>query len=247
MRQLLKLAWIEFKLFGREFFATFFTLVFPVMLLLLFGMIYGNDKTGRFGGHGMIDVAVPAFTAMIIASSGIISITTILATYRERGILRRLHATPLKPHTILGAHVLVIYLMTTVGMCLLIVTGRMVYDLQIKGNLLSIAGAFTLSSFSFFSIGFLIAGLIATARTAQAVAMVIFYPLIFLSGAAIPLEVLPSNIQRFAAFFPLKHVVTLLRGLWIGEAWSAHLTEVTVLVAVMIVAVPISAKSFRWE
>ena len=247
MRGLTKLAWVEFKLFTREFFATFFTLAFPVMMLLFFGMIYGNEKTDFFGGYGMIDIAVPSYTAMIIATSGIISITTIIASYRERGILRRLHATPLRPHTILSAHVLVIFIMTVLGMTLLVIMGKLVYGLQFKGNLLSVAAAFTLSSISFFSLGFLLAGLIPTARTAQAVAMVIFYPMIFLSGAAIPLEVLPENIKTVATFLPLKHVVTLLRGLWIGQDWNQHLTEVGVLILMLIICVTLSTKSFRWE
>ncbi len=247
MRGLTKLAWVEFKLFTREFFATFFTLAFPVMMLLFFGMIYGNEKTDFFGGYGMIDIAVPSYTAMIIATSGIISITTIIASYRERGILRRLHATPLRPHTILSAHVLVIFIMTVLGMTLLIIMGKLVYGLQFEGNLLSVAAAFTLSSISFFSFGFLLAGLMPTARTAQAVAMVIFYPMIFLSGAAIPLEVLPENIKTVATFLPLKHVVTLLRGLWIGQDWNQHLTEVGVLILMLIICVTLSTKSFRWE
>jgi ABC-2 type transport system permease protein len=247
MRGLTKLAWVEFKLFTREFFATFFTLAFPVMMLLFFGMIYGNEKTDFFGGYGMIDIAVPSYTAMIIATSGIISITTIIASYRERGILRRLHATPLRPHTILSAHVFVIFIMTVLGMTLLIIMGKLVYGLQFEGNLLSVAAAFTLSSISFFSLGFLLAGLIPTARTAQAVAMVIFYPMIFLSGAAIPLEVLPENIKTVATFLPLKHVVTLLRGLWIGQGWDQHLTEVGVLILMLIICVTLSTRSFRWE
>lgn len=247
MRGLLKLAWVEFKIFTREFFASFFTLVFPMMLLLFFGMIYGNEKTDFFGGYGMVDIAVPSYTAMIIATSGIISITTILASYRERGILRRLHATPLRPQAILSAHVSVIFVMTVLGMILLIIMGKLVYDLQFEGNLFSVAAAFTLSSLSFFSIGFLLAGLIPTARTAQAVAMVIFYPMIFLSGAAIPLEVLPENIRTVATFIPLKHVVTLLRGLWIGHGWGQHLMEVGILTGTLIIGVTLSAKTFRWE
>ena len=72
MKGLFKLSLVEFKLFTREFFAAFFTLAFPVMLLVLFGMIYGNEKSDFFGGYGMVDIAVPSYTAMIIASSGLI-------------------------------------------------------------------------------------------------------------------------------------------------------------------------------
>jgi ABC-2 type transport system permease protein len=76
---------------------------------------------------------------------------------------------------------------------------------------------------------------------------VLFYPMLFLSGAAIPREVMPETIQRYAEALPLTHVVSLLRGLWIGESWGQHLTEVGVLVAMTVLGIIVSAKTFKWE
>ena len=67
MRGLWKLTWTEIKLFIREPSAAFFTLAFPLMLLVLFGSIWGNEPTPFYGGFGYVDASVPAFTAMIIA------------------------------------------------------------------------------------------------------------------------------------------------------------------------------------
>jgi ABC-2 type transport system permease protein len=86
-----------------------------------------------------------------------------------------------------------------------------------------------------------------TARTAQVVGMVLLYPMLFLSGAGFPGELLPAAIKKVAAFLPLTYVVNLLRGLWIGEAWSRHVTDVIVLAALMVVGVMVSFKTFRWE
>jgi ABC-2 type transport system permease protein len=247
MHSLLKLTWTETKLFLREPMAAFFTLVFPLMILFIFASIYGNAPTPFFGGYGMVDVSVPAYTAMIIATSGLLSLSIAISSYRERGILRRLKATPLRPYTILSAQVLVIFAMTVLGMVMLILAGKLVYGLRFAGSLFNVAGAFVLGSISFFALGFVIAGLMPTARTAQVVAMVLFYPMLFLSGAAIPREVMPETIQQYAKVLPLTHVVSLLRGLWIGESWGQHLTEVGVLVAMTVIGVMISAKTFRWE
>ncbi|MDZ7292151.1 MAG: ABC transporter permease [candidate division KSB1 bacterium] len=247
MHGLWKLTWVEIKLFLREPAAAFFTLAFPLMMLFIFGSIYGNAPTPFFGGYGSVDVSVPAYTAMIIATSGLFSLTIFMSSYRERGILRRLKATPLRPHAILIAQVIVIFMMTAFGMVLLIFAGKMVYGLRFAGNPFSVAGAFLLCSMSFFALGFVVAGIMPTARTAQIVAMVIFYPMIFLSGATIPLEVLPQAVRHYAQVLPLTHVVTLLRGLWRGDGWSKHLLEVTILAAMLIVGVAVSAKTFRWE
>ena len=247
MQAFLKYTWTEIKLFLREPIGAFFTLAFPLMMLFLFGTIYGNEPTPMFNGYGSVDVSIPAYTAMIIGTTGILGLTITMSAYREKGVLRRLRATPLRPQIILAAQVVVIFLMTVLGMVLLILAGKLVYGLRFDGNFLDIAAAFILSSLSFFSLGFILAGVMPTARTGQVVGMVIFYPMLFLSGAGLPLELLPDNIRNFSNFLPLTHVVTLLRGLWIGETWNQHTSEVIILACLLVVGVVISSKTFRWE
>ena len=247
MKSLLKLTWMEVKLFLREPIGAFFTLVFPLMMLFLFGSIYGNTPTAMFGGQGTIDISVPAYTAMIIATSGLLSISITMAAQREQGILRRLRTTPINPFIILAAQVIVVFLMTCLGMLLLIVAGKLVYHLRFNGNVLSVLAGFVLCSLSFFALGFILAGLMPTARTAQVVGMVLLYPMLFLSGAGIPRELLPDAIQKVAKFLPLTYVVNLLRGLWIGDAWSKHWLDVGVLAGMLLLGIVVSLKTFRWE
>jgi ABC-2 type transport system permease protein len=247
MKSLLKLTWMEAKLFLREPVGAFFTLVFPLMMLFLFGSIYGNEPTSMFGGYGTIDISVPAYTAMIIATTGLMGLTITMAAYRENGILRRLRTTPVSPLAILVAQVIVLFLMTSFGMVLLIIAGRLVYHMRFEGNALNVLAGFTLSSLSFFAIGFVLASLMPTARTAQVVGMVLLYPMLFLSGAGFPRELLPETIKKVSTFLPLTYVVTLLRGLWIGEAWGGHILDVAVLAGILILGVVISAFTFRWE
>ncbi len=247
MNALIKLTWTELKLYFREPIGAFFTLVFPLMMLFLFGSMYGNEPSEYFNGYGSVDVSVPGYTAMIIATSALMSLTIVIAAYRENGILRRLRATPLHPQAILFAQVIVIFTMTLAGMVLLIIAGKLVYHLRFNGNPWSVALAFTFASLSFFSVGFVLAGLLPSARSAQLVGMVLLYPMIFLSGATIPLEVLPEGVRSVARFLPLTYVVNLLRGLWIGEAWSQLWMEVFVLAGLLVAGVVISVLTFRWE
>ncbi len=241
------MTWMEIKLFMREPMAAFFTLAFPLMMLFLFGSIYGNEPTHFFGGFGSVDVSVPAYASMIIATTGLISLTITIASYREQGILRRLQATPLRPEAILAAQLVVVFFMTSLGMVLLIVAAKVVYGLRFAGNPLSVIIAYVLCSMSFFALGFVLAAILPTARSAQVVGMVFYYPMIFLSGSTIPREVLPETIRNYSQLLPLTHVVNLLRGLWVGDGWSSHLTEVGILSAILIAGVTISAKTFRWE
>ena len=247
MRSLWKLTLVEAKLYLREPMAAFFTLVFPLMMLFLFGSIYGNEPTDFFGGRGSVDVSVPAYMAMIIGTVGLLSIAITTATYRETGVLRRYRATPLRPAVILTAQVVVNFVMTLLGALLLVVAARLVYGLRFEGNAVSVLGAFILSTLSFFAVGFLLAGLAPTARVANIVGMVLFYPNLFLSGAAMPKEMFPDSVRLVSRMMPLTYVVDLLQGLWFGEAWSKQLTAVGVLAGMLIVGVVLSARTFRWE
>ena len=119
--------------------------------------------------------------------------------------------------------------------------------MRFDGNVFSLLAGFVLGSLSFFGIGFILAGIMPTARTAQIVAMVLLYPMLILSGAAWPRELMPAAIQKVAAFVPLTYVVNLLRGLWIGESWGAHLLDVGVLVGMLVLGIVVSVKTFRWE
>ena len=247
MRGLWKLIVVELKLYLREPAATFFTIVFAPMLLLLFGTIYGNKPNPFFGGRGMVDVSVPSYIALIIISVGFMGIPVATAANREAGVLRRFRMTPLRPAAYIISNIASYYVMTAIGVAALVVVGKVVYGMKFEGNILSVWAGFTLGSLAFFALGYLIAGVASTARIAQAVGMIAAFPMMFLSGSAIPLEVLPQSVRNISRFLPLTHVVTLMRGLWAGEGWAQHLTEAVVLGGVLIVGIILSARFFRWE
>jgi ABC-2 type transport system permease protein len=248
MKSLMRMTWMEAKLFLREPVSAFFTLIFPLLMLFIFGTIYGNNPSPEPGGsQRMIDNLIPAFSAMIIGTTGLMPITITMATYRENGILRRLRTTPVSPLVVMAAQIVVVFVMTGLGMVLLVAAGRLVYHVQFAGNAFSLLGGFILSSLSFFGIGFILAGTMPTARTAQIVGMVLLYPMLILSGAAWPRELMPSTVQNISAFVPLTYVVNLLRGLWAGQPWGVHLLDAGVLFGMLVVGIVISVKTFRWE
>ncbi|MEA3453950.1 MAG: ABC transporter permease [Candidatus Caldatribacteriota bacterium] len=247
MRGFKKYLLIEFKLFQREPEAFFFTLIFPLFLLIIFGSIYGNQPTPFFNGHGTVDVSVPAYIGIIIGITGFMNIPISVATEREKGILKRLRATPIRPLTILLGWVSMYFIVTGVGALLLIIAGKIIYNLRFGGSIINIFLAFTLSTLSFLSLGFVIASVAPTARTANIVGMIIFFPMMFLSGATFPSQMMPVVVRQISRFFPLTYVVELLQGLWFGELWADHLSGVIILLGILIMGIVVSAKTFRWE
>jgi ABC-2 type transport system permease protein len=245
MNALRKMTWVEFKLALREPIATFFTLVFPVMILFLFGSIYGNEPSEFLGGRGNVDNSVPGYIAMVIATTGMMSLPIGLATYRELGVLRRYRATPLRPQTLLGARIVVHTLISVIGSAVLVLAGVLIYDMALPTNIPALILAFLLGSTSFLAVGFLLASVMPSANTATAVGMAVLSPMFFFSGAGLPREILPDNLVTFGNFLPLTHVVELLKGVWYNNSWN--LTSLAVVIGMMLVAGALSVRTFRWE
>jgi len=247
MRGLSELTKTSIKLYIREPIAAFFTLAFPTMLILIFGAMYGNDPSPIFGGLGSMDVSMPAYSALILGTIGLLSVPITTAGYREQGILRRFRATPMRPLTYIASDLLTNLAMTILGMALLFTVGWLLYRVQFEGNILLLLFAVILSGLAMSSMGYLIASIASGARVAQVIGMVIFYPMMFLSGAGMPIEFLPPSLQRVSDFLPLTYVARLLRGLWFGEPFVDHLFEVGVLAGILIVFGAAAARYFRWE
>jgi len=248
MNGLWKLTWIEIKVFMREPLGAFGTIVVPVLVFVILGRIGGTALSTRSATiTGLIRVGLPVFGAILITISAVLSLVTIVTIYREGGILKRLRATPLRPQTILTAHVVVKLLLTIITLMLMMAAGKRYYPVDIRVPIVSFAVALVLSTWSILSIGFVIASVVPTARFAQPVGAAIMYAMVGFSGLFVPVQAMPPAMQIVARLIPLTYAVSLLRGIWNGEPWSAHLTDVAALVAVFVIGVAISARVFRWE
>lgn len=247
MKSFWKLTLAEVKLYFRFPIAAFFTLALLPMILLLLGAIFGNGPSPVYGGKGFLDVAVPGFIALVIAISAVMSLPMAMANYRERGILRRYRATPVSPAAILGAQLVTQFAMTVLGMLFLILIGKVLFNLRFEGNIAGVLAAFTLGCLSFFAIGMVLAGVLPNARVGTIIGNVLLQPMVYLSGVTIPREVMSKGMQDAIRFNPLTHVVTLLQGMWRGDAWSLHQSEVVVLGAILVVSGIVAMKVFRWE
>jgi ABC-2 type transport system permease protein len=248
LRGLWKLTWIEIKVFLREPLGAIGTIVVPVLIFIVLGRVANL----RFGGippaaNGIPRGDVPVLVALLIAISAVLSLVTIISIYREGGILKRLRATPLRPQTILSAHVIVKLLLTAATLVLMFLAGKRYFPPGAHVPWFSFTIALLISTWSILSIGFLIASIVPTARFAQPIGAAILYPMLALCGLFVPLQALPPALQVVARVLPLTYAVSLLQGIWKGEAWSAHIGDVAALVAVFAICTALSAKVFRWE
>ena len=248
LRGLWRLTWLEIKIFVREPLGVIGTLVVPVVAFVVLGRIVGREVLrGDPNVPRFMSVDLPIFAGLLIAANAVLSLVTIIAIYREGGILKRLRATPLRPHTILTAHVMVKLLFTAVTVTAMVLAGRRYFPLGANGPLLSFALAMLLTTVSILSLGFLIASVVPTARFAQPVASLILYPMLGISGLFAPVDAMPAGLQVVARALPFTYAVSLLRGVWHGEGWLLHLGDIAALVVMFLGFTIVSSRVFRWE
>jgi len=248
LRGLLALTWLEIKIFVREPLGLVGTVGVPVLVFVVLGRMFGGRLSSMPAGRAeFVSTGLPVFASILIALSAVLSLVTVISIYREGGILKRLRATPLRPVTILTAHVIVKLLLTAVTLALMMLAGKRYYPVDVQAPVVGFTVALLFSTWSILSIGFLIASVVPTARFAQPIGSIVLYPMIALSGLFVPVEALPPALGAVARLLPLTYATSLLEGIWKGEPWSAHLGDVAALVAVFAVCTALSAKVFRWE
>ena len=248
LRGLWRLAWLEIKIFLREPLGAIGVLMFPVVGYLLVGrMSAPRLATAPPGTVDTVRMIMPVFFAILIALNAVISLVTIVAVYREGGILKRLRATPLRPWTILTAHVLVKLLFTAATLVAMVLAGRRYFPATLDAPIVSFTAALLIMTLSVLAMGFVIASVVPTARFSQPIASVVFTPMVALSGLFFSIEVLPPAVRAVARMLPLTYAVSLLRGVVEHQPWSALLGDVAMLAVFFVAFIALSARVFRWE
>lgn len=236
---------IELRLFMREFFSLFFALVFPVLMLILFGSIYGNTPIYEDANVGMMDISVPAYSVMVIGVTGLMSLPLTLSGYKEKKIYKRFDATPVGKRSIMLAQVAVNFIMTLIGIVILLVAGRLIYHIQITGSPLLICISMLFSIAAMFSMGFLFTAIGKDLKSATLLCYIFYFVMLFLSGATIPDMLFPDTIKKISALLPMTYAVDFMQGSFAGDSLSQHGTELLVLGGVAVICTAAGAVLYR--
>jgi ABC-2 type transport system permease protein len=246
MNALTKLTITETRLFFREPVAVFFVLVFPVLLLAILGAVPSfRQPSADLGGARVIDLYAPIVIALCIAMLALSSLPQMLATYREKGILRRMATTPVRPAFMLGAQLLMCTALSVVTTAVVLVVGRIVFAVALPQQVAGYLLAYVLSAVATLSIGLLIAALAPSGKGAGAIGTILFFPTMFLAGLYAPRATMPEWVRRIGDFTPLGAGVQSL-GDAANGAWP-QLLHVAVMLAWTMGAGALAARVFRWE
>lgn len=246
MRQFRALSMVEIKLALREPFAVFFALVFPLLLVLMFGAAFGDYPASP--GFRVSDVSVPSTIVLVGAYLGFMGIPIVFAEYREMGVLRHFRVTPLSMATMLAAQIVAQLMLLVAATILVIVVTASVFGLRFGGNVFSFVAVLMLCVFTIFAVGFALAGQVSSSRAAQGLGSMVYFPLLFASGAAVPRSQFPAWLQDATEWLPLTRIVETLEDSWTGAPVDWQFTISLLAFAVTaLAAIALTRRTFRWE
>jgi ABC-2 type transport system permease protein len=246
MKTLTKMTWVEIKLFAREPLTVVITFALPLIMLYILGGVFGNSpEPGFYRGFGAMNFYVPAYVGLVIASVSLTGLPVHLAEYRERGVLRRFHASSVSAWRVFASQMIVSFVIAALGGLLLIGVAFLAHDIHAPQSLIGVLAAFGLSTLSFTALGILLGMVFPTVRAAQGAGLLLWFVMLILAGSGPPPEVLPDTMRRIGDLTPLKHVNTLLQDAWLGFGWNAG--ESLVLIGILALSVLLAIRFFRWE
>ena len=254
MRALLKTTKIETKLFLRDSTTVMFGVLFPAGLLLGLGAIPALRETSpETGGLRSIDIWAPTALVFGMVMIAVQHVPGVIATYRERGILRRLSTTPAPPRNVLLAQMIVAFASVVVSAALLIFLAWAVLGIAPPERPLEFVVACLVGYAALLGIGLISAAVVRTSSAANQIGTLLFVALMFFGGAFLPRVLMPDMLRDVGEFVPPG--LQALTAAWSAEAGEITATaggqpfwlQVAIMAGIAVVASTVAAKLFRWE
>lgn len=245
MKRFLKLYMIEQKLALRSGDMLLLGVAMPVGIMILINMIAGQKQAGE--GFTYLESSFASLIAVGICAAAFMGIPLTIADYRDKKILKHFFTTPCSPMWILGSDVLCGAVTAMLSATSVSLVSVLFLGYKMRGNILGFIGAWFLTLVSMFSIGLLMASLCRTVKSVNAVTTLVYFPMLFLSGATIPYELFPGGLQKVANILPLTQGIKLMKAVSMGMEMDSIWKIVVLLVGITLVCTTISVKTFQWE
>lgn len=236
----------ELRLFRREPATIFWVMVFPTILLVILGSIPSfREHDSSIGGQTLVSAYVPVTVLLAMIMAGLQAMPQVITGYRERGILRRMSTTPVRPHALLtaqmGLHGAAALVSTVLSLTVARIAFKVALPQQIPGYLLSLA----LSICAALALGSLVAALSRNQRVANAIGSAVLFPMMFCAGVWLPVQAMPDALAHIVEMTPFGAAAQALNGAATGS-WPGW-THLGVLAVWTLLLSAGANRWFRWE
>jgi ABC-2 type transport system permease protein len=246
MRGLVKLTWVEMKLFIRDPITVVFTLALPIIFLLVMGGVFGNTPSANiYRGVGAMDYYMPSYYGLVMMAVGTVALPVHLTTYREGGVLRRFRASSLSVWSVLGSQLAVTFVISIAGSILISIIGYLTYHPHPPHNLPLLLAAFVAGTVCFACFGFFLGSVLPSTRSAQGIGLILFFVMMILGGAGPPPEVLNGALGVVGKLTPMRHTIVMLQDPWLGFGWNVGAS--LIVLGVTGASAVLAGRFFRWQ
>jgi ABC-2 type transport system permease protein len=236
----------EGKMFLREPGAVFWGLVFPLVLTIVFGIATKNNHPdAKLGGLRVVDVYVPVMMSFVLTILAVNALPAALASYREKGVLRRMSTTPMAASRLLAADVLIEAGVAVFAMVLIAVVSKLAFSVNLPTEFGGFLVAMLLGGVAMLSLGALIGAVAASTRVAQALGTLLFFPMMFFAGLWVPRAQMGHTLRTVSDYTPLGALVGAVQDTMAGN--FPHTMHLVVLAGYAVVLSVTAARLFRWE
>ena len=236
----------ELKLSLRDMNMPIFAVMMPLVIFILLGIIYGARPAYNGAGYTFLEQSFGAVSAVAICASGLMGLPLAVSGLREMKILKRLRVTPVSPVFILGVE-LAMYAVYCAVSLLTLSAAALLWGVRLHGSLLAFLGSWLLTMLSTLSIGMLAGGVAKDTKQASVIASILYFPMLVFSGTTLPIEVMPTVMQKIVSFFPLTQGLTMMKDTFLGLRTGSALLPVGVMVGVAALCTILAVRFFRWE
>jgi ABC-2 type transport system permease protein len=242
MKIVLRLIWVYILLISRVPLSLFFNVVLP----LAFFVFYAGVLAGATGPA--ISTLVVRLVVLGALSNGLFGLSIALVIMRERDILRRYHLAPISAFHVVISRLIANYLLFLAVVVLELVMCQTLLKLDVGGVFLQVLLIFSLGYLAIAAIGFVIAAIVNNVNDAQVWNQLTFFGLLFLSGVAVPLAVMPRALQQLSAFIPPALTVVAANVVLVQKApLTTVWPEMAALAVMTFVSLGVATVMFRWE
>jgi ABC-2 type transport system permease protein len=236
----------------RDFASPFFGLLFPTIILLGVGFAIPGmrdpitDAPQGSVWYGLTPIAVylPTVLALAVGTASLTVMPVTIATYREKGVLRRLSTTPMRPQGIVVAHLLINLATTVLGAALAVAVGQLAFGLAVPAQPGVVVLAFALGMAAMFALGMLVAAIAPRTSAANAIAMSMYFPMLLLAGVWTG-PMMPDLLTQIGRFTPLGAASQAMTMGWFEQGFP--LLQSVVMAVWAVVLLPLAVRLFRWS
>mgnify|MGYP002561690276 CR=1 FL=1 len=236
----------ELKLNLRDMNMPIFAVIMPLVIFVILGILYGEKPAFDGASYTFLEQSFGAACAIAICAGGLMGLPQAISDSRERKVLKRFRVTPVSPVFLLGVEMAmyIVYCAASLGT---LAIAALFWKVRLQGSLPYFLGSWLLTMVSTLSVGLLVGGVAKDVKQASVIASILYFPMLIFSGTTLPLEVMPTAMQKVVSFFPLTQSLTMMKNAFLGIGMGNILVPVCVMLGLTALCTALAVRFFRWE